>query len=94
MYPSAGGLHSSVDSDGEEGVLVLIDVDMGPKWICFVGWAGRWPLDRPIREWTYNQVLQVACRSWTFPCCLSGVKLLASTLLPERVVGRTSDSWS
>ena len=28
MYPSAGGLHSSVDSDGDEDVLVLRDVDM------------------------------------------------------------------
>ena len=28
VYPSAGGLHSSVDSDGDEDVLVLRDVDM------------------------------------------------------------------
>ena len=41
VYPSAGGLHSSVDSDGEEDVSVLIDVDLGPRWICFTGWAGR-----------------------------------------------------
>ena len=81
-------MHSSVYSDGEEDVCVLREVDLGPKWICFTGWAGRWPLDRLSREWAYNQVLQVACRSWPFPCCLRGINLLAFNLLPKCVVGR------
>ena len=69
--PVAGGLYSSVDSDGEDDVLVLIEVDLGPKWICSTGWAGRCPLDRTSQEWTYNQVLQVACRSWPLLCSLT-----------------------
>ena len=88
VYPSAGGLHSAVDLCVEEDVSVLKDVDLDPKWICITGWAGRWPLDRPSLEWTYNQVLLVACRFWTFPCCLGGVNLLAFTLPPNRVVER------
>ena len=88
VYPSAGGSHSSIDSDGGVDVSILIEVYLGPKWICFTGWAGRWPLDRLSREWAYNQVLQVACRSWPFPCCLRGINLLAFNLLPKCVVGR------
>ena len=60
----------------------------GSKWICFTGWAGRWPLDRLNRDWTYNQVLQVDCHSCHFPCCLRVVNLLAFSLPPNRVIGR------
>ena len=35
VYQSAGGSHSSVDSDGVEDVLVLREVYRGPKWIYF-----------------------------------------------------------
>ena len=45
VYPSAGGLHSSVDLGEEGDTSVLTEVEMGPKWICFTGWAGRWPID-------------------------------------------------
>ena len=31
VYPSAGGLHASVDSDGEEDASVLNGVDLGPQ---------------------------------------------------------------
>ena len=88
VYLSAGGLHSSVHLGGEEDVSVLIEVKMSPKWTCFTGWAGRWPLDRPSREWTHNQILQVACRFYPFPCCLRGINLLAFTFRPNHVVGR------
>ena len=84
---SAGGLHSSVDLGGKEDVSVLREVYLGPKWICFTGWAGRWPLDRLSRECTYNQFLQVACHSWPFPCCIRGVNLLTFTLA-RQLLGR------
>ena len=31
MYPSAGGLHSSVDSNGDGDMFALIEVDLGPR---------------------------------------------------------------
>ena len=37
MYPSAGGLHSPVDSYGEEDVSVLIEVDLGPSGCASLG---------------------------------------------------------
>ena len=84
MYPSAGGLHSSVDSERAEDVSVLRGEYLGFKWTCLT----RWPLYGLSREWAYNQFLQVACLPWHFSCYPRGVNLLAFTLLPNRVVGR------
>ena len=39
-----------------------------------------------VTRWTYNQVLQEACRSWSFPCYRRGGNLLVFNLLPNRVV--------
>ena len=76
---------------------VLKEVDLGGlEWICFTRWASRWPLDRPSREWTYNEFLQGACRPWPLPWWLRGVNHLAFTLLPDLYVGRPlpiADLW-
>ena len=40
VYPLAGGLHYSVDSDGEESVYYFGEVDLGPQ-VDMLHWVGR-----------------------------------------------------